>query len=374
MLRTPFYKQHVEKGAKFVDFAGWEMPIMYGSILDEHRQVRSAGGVFDVSHMGRIKISGRDARRLLETLLTRRVSDMKDYTCRYSLICNERGGTRDDVLIYRYPDDWLLVVNAANREKILTHMQAVAADLKVKIDDRTQATGMLAIQGPKVIEQIARFSSEVPALKRYAFCEKGILIVKLTISRTGYTGEDGVEVIMPAKMPAMALNMLMNAGGEEAKKVLAPAGLGARDTLRLEAGMCLYGHELSEEIDPLTAGLEFAVALDKGETAADREAGVPRFIGQNALQQIAAAGPKRKLIGLKLEGRRTARQGMTVSKADKPIGEITSGCLSPTLGYPIAMALVDAGHAGEGDELTIMLGDKAVAAAVTPLPFYKRGK
>jgi aminomethyltransferase len=365
MLRTPFYNFHVEHGARFVDFAGWEMPMTYGSIIEEHKQVRESGGIFDVSHMGRLKISGRHARRLLERVLTRRVSDMKENTCRYSLVCNEQGGTLDDVLIYRFGDYWLLVVNASNREKILAHLHASTGDFLVKIEDQTMSTGMVAVQGPNVMEMVGQFSREVPTLKRYAFCVKNLLILKMTISRTGYTGEDGVEVILGAMMAPKAVQLLLKKG--DGGISVKPAGLGARDTLRMEAGMPLYGHELDEHTDPLSAGLAFAVNLDK-----DQDENGEAFIGHEALKKIAAAGPPKRLVGLKFQGRRTPRQGMTVRKDDGPIGSITSGCLSPTLGYPIAMAYLEPGSAELGDGVTVNLGSATVDAEVVKLPFYKR--
>jgi aminomethyltransferase len=369
VLRTPFYQFHVDHGAKFVDFHGWEMPIMYTSIHEEHHNVRNAGGLFDVSHMGRIKIGGRHARRFLERLLTRRVSDMKEMTCRYSLICNERGGTIDDVIVYRFSDHWLVVCNSSNREKVLAQMKTVAADLTVTIEDQTTSTAMVALQGPRVMEHVGKFSKEVPTLKRYAFTVKNILILKMIVSRTGYTGEDGVEVILPATMAGMALTLLVKEKVEEGTlAVTRPTGLGARDTLRTEAAMPLYGHELAEDIDPLSAGLTFAVSLDK-----DQDENGEKFVGQEALKKIAAEGPTRKLIGLKLDGKRTARQGMAVLSGNTQIGGVTSGCLSPTLGYPIAMAYVDAGRADASD-VTIDLSGTRTAAQIVPLPFYKRAK
>ena len=362
MLRTPFYQFHLDHGARMVDFAGWEMPILYNSIHEEHRQVREEGGLFDVSHMGRLKLSGRDARRLLETVLTRRVSDMKQGACRYSLVCNEQGGVLDDVIVYRFEYHWLVVVNASNRAKIVAHLQTNAQDLKVDLADQTESTAMVALQGPNVMEQIGRFSTEVPTLRRYAFCTKNMVIMKLIISRTGYTGEDGVEVILPGKMATMAIGLLLKEGGGGKSVSIKPAGLGARDTLRMEAGMPLYGHELDETTDPLSAGLAFAVSLDKEDG----------FIGQQALQTISNEGPKRKLVGLKLDGRRTARQGMSVYKGDAEVGHVTSGCLSPTLGVPIAMAYVDAPAASQGDTVSIALGSQRVDAQVVALPFYKR--
>ena len=365
MLRTPFYKFHEDHDARFVDFAGWQMPIRYQSILAEHRLVRNGAGMFDVSHMGRLKISGVYARCLLERVLTRRVSDMAPNCCRYSLICNEQGGTIDDVIVYRFEEHWLVVCNAANRGKVLDHLRAEAGDRAVRIDDQTESTAMVALQGPGVMPMMSRFSSEVPALKRYAFCVKNLMILKLTISRTGYTGEDGIEVIMSASMASMAIKLLYQQHAGETD--IALAGLGARDTLRTEAGMPLYGHELDESTDPLSAGLDFAVSLDK-----DAVDGGEPFIGQEALKRIQAQGPKRQLTGLRLEGRRTARAAMPVRCGDRPVGQVTSGCLSPTLGYPIAMAYVDREAAANGSELNVDLGRTAVAAEVVPMPFYKR--
>ena len=374
LSRTPFYQLHAEHGAKFVDFAGWEMPIHYGSILEEHHRVRTAGGLFDVSHMGRLKITGRSATAFLERVLTRRVSDMDVRQCRYSLVCNEQGGVLDDVIVYRFDSYWLLVVNASNRHKILNHLHGHTDPGTVTIEDQTASTAMIAIQGPKVIEAISRFSSEVPTLKRYRLCVKSLLVLKLIISRTGYTGEDGVEVILPASGAAMMVKMMFREVGDdpEVRQVLAPAGLGARDTLRMEAGMPLYGHELDETTDPLSAGLNFAVNLDKGQGSSGADA--VRFIGQDALEKIAQDGPPRQLIGLALEGRRTARQGMAVKRGDQEIGRVTSGCLSPTLGYPIAMAFVASGSCDLGDRLCIALGSQNVDAQIVKLPFYKMGK
>ena len=366
LLTTPFHAFHEQHDAKLIDFAGWDMPIRYGSIIEEHKQVRHAGGLFDVSHMGRIYFSGRHARRFLERLLTRRISDMKDFTCRYSLVCNEQGGVRDDVLVYRFPDKWMLVVNASNRQKLLEHFDEVKGDLTVKIDDQTEKTAMVAIQGPQVMDIIGQFSNEVPALKRYSFCVKNMLVVKLIISRTGYTGEDGVEVIMPAKMADMAIKTLLK--NKSQTDAIKPAGLGARDSLRIEAAMPLYGHELDEDTDPYTAGLNFAVSLDKDQD----ENGEP-FIGQEALKKIKAQGPTRTLVGMKLKGRRTPRQGNAVYKDGEQLGAITSGCLSPTLGHPIAMAYVGTGSCTVGDKVLIAAGSSRVDGEIVPLPFYHRG-
>jgi len=368
--RTPFYEFHQEHDARMVEFAGWEMPILYRSILEEHQQVREHAGIFDVSHMGRIHFTGRHARRFLERVLTRRISDQKEKTCRYSLICNETGGVKDDVLIYRYDQSWMMVCNAANRAKLLDHFEAVKGDLSVKIDDQTEQTAMVAIQGPKTMDFVSSFSKEIPTLKKYHFTVKNLLILKMTVSRTGYTGEDGIELILPAKAVGMALKMLMKPGAD-GELPIKPCGLGARDTLRLEAGMPLYGHELTEQIDPLAAGLDFAVSLDKDR---DEQWGEPEpFIGLEALQEIMARGSARKLVGLKLDGRRSPRQEMTVLADGDEVGHVTSGCLSPTLGHPIAMAYVDAERARVGGTLQIDFGRKQLDAEVMTLPFYRRG-
>lgn len=367
MKKTPFHQYHLDHEAKMVDFAGWDMPIMYDSVHAEHKHTRNGIGLFDVSHMGRLKISGRHARKLLERILTRRISDMKELTCRYSLVCNEQGGVLDDVLVYRFSDHWMLVVNASNREKIVKHINANVGDFVVTIEDQTEDTAMVALQGPRVMDLLGKFSSEVPTLKRYTFALKNMLIMKLTISRTGYTGEDGVEIILGAKTAGMALKLLAKENPDDPSLEVKPCGLGARDTLRLEAGMPLYGHELTEEIDPISAGLNFAVSLDKDQD----ERGEP-FIGQEALKKIAAEGPTQKLVGLKLGGKRTARQGMPISKNGEQVGIVTSGCLSPTLGGPIAMGYLDAAAATVGDVTQINIGSKTTDAEIVALPFYKK--
>ena len=366
MLRSPLHQYHVEHGAQLVEFAGWEMPIRYTGIVEEHRQTRERGGVFDVSHMGRVKVSGRHARRFLDRLCTRDIGTMQDGQCRYSLVCNERGGIRDDVIVMRFEDDdYLVVVNASNREKLLDHFESVRAegDLVVKIEDQTLKTAMIALQGPRVMELISGVSKEIPALKRYRFTVKNLMILKLYVSRTGYTGEDGVEVILPANAVNMALKLLMKDAGDAAD-VLKPCGLGARDTLRLEAGMPLYGHELGEEVNALATGLDFAIALDKEEP----------FVGQEALRRTRdEGGPPRRLVGMVLEGKRTARQDMPIRVDGTEVGTVTSGCLSPTLGASIAMGYVDTPIAEPGTKIEVDAGRAMLAGEVVPLPFYKRG-
>lgn len=368
LSRTPFHEFHVDNGARMVEFAGWEMPMLYRSIIEEHCQVRSSGGFFDVSHMGRLRFTGPDACRFLDRVCTRQIHGMADDQCRYSIVCNEHGGCRDDVLVYRFgPDEYLMVCNAANRTKLLEHFDAVRGDLDAEWRDETAQTAMIAVQGPKVMDLIGDVAPDVASLKRFRFVRKSIMGADVLISRTGYTGEDGVEVIMPATMAVQSVSLLTSTIGG-ADSPVKPAGLGARDTLRMESAMALYGHEITEQIDPLSAGLTFAVKLDKGDD--DLDAGA--FIGQEALKKIAETGPDRSLAGLVLEGRRTPRQGMIVNADGAEIGVVTSGCLSPTLGRPIAMAYLDAARAEPGGAVEVVLGGNEVTAEIVSLPFYKR--
>src|SRR5688572_26642424 len=327
LKRTPFYDFHVSAGAKLVEFAGWEMPILYRSIVDEHEQTRNSGSIFDVSHMGRLNFSGRDAQAFLNKVATRNVSDQVVGQSRYSLVCNEQGGILDDVIISRDQKNWLMVCNASNRAKLVKYFGEVRRDTGLDFDmtDNTEATGMVAIQGPKVIDRLAEvLPIDIRGIKRYHFEIANAVFFKVTVFRSGYTGEDGVEVVLPAKMAGTAIKMLSPAQNK-ADATIKPAGLGARDTLRLEAAMPLYGHELSETIDPLSAGLGWAADLAKD------------FVGAVALRAIQQAGVRRKLVGLELEGKRIARQGAPIKIDEANVGEVTSGTLSPTLQKSIAL-------------------------------------
>ena len=369
ILHSPLHTLHLDHDARMVEYAGWEMPMLYSSIVGEHNQTRTSGSLFDVSHMGRLRISGRDARLFLDRVCTRRILGMELGQVRYSVLCHAHGGTIDDVLVYCFAvNDYLVVCNGANRTKVKEHFAAVKAEDKLifKMTDETEATCMVALQGPKVMDLISSVSKEVPSLKRYRFTVKNVMMMKIIVSRTGYTGEDGVEVILGSKFAKQALGMMIKDLSSEDAPVR-PAGLGSRDSLRLEAGMPLYGHELTDQINPLAAGLGFAVALDKGET--DESEG--RFIGQDALLKIAETGCPQKLVGLKLEGRRSPRQGMSVTLADGQSGVVTSGCLSPTLGYPIALAYVPTETSQEGTSVSVDLAG-GTAATIVPTPFYKR--
>lgn len=362
LKRTPFYDFHVAQGAKLVDFAGWEMPLLYRSIVEEHEQTRRSGSIFDVSHMGRLQFSGPDAQAFLNRVFSRDVSGQQIGQSRYGMICNQRGGVMDDVIVSRDARHWIMVCNAGNREKLVRYFieQRRETGMDFDLSDNTEATGMVAVQGPKVIERLsAALPVDVSQIKRFHFESSSFMLIKFTIFRGGYTGEDGIELVLPAKMAGMAMKML---GGKMDKPdaTLKPAGLGARDTLRLEAGLPLYGHELSEEIDPFSAGLGWAVDLDKD------------FIGAEALRRIREQGVKRTLVGLELAGRRIARQGMSVMSDGLAVGEITSGTLGPTVQKSIAMALVDVGHAAVGSAVQVDVKGAMEAAKVVKLPFYKR--
>jgi aminomethyltransferase len=363
LKRTPFYDFHVAMGGRLVDFAGWEMPIVYrDGIISEHEHTRRSGSIFDVSHMGRLHFAGKDATAFLNHVLTRNVAEQKIGQSRYSLVCSASGGVMDDIIVSRDVKNWIMVCNASNRDKLVAYFQQVRNDRGFDLDfsDQTESTAMVALQGPKIIDRIADILPvDVRALKRYGFETGSLMLTKFTVFRSGYTGEDGVEIVIPAKVAGMAMKMLAGKM-DKPDAVIKPAGLGARDMLRLEAGMPLYGHELNETIDPISAGLGWAVDLKK------------EFIGGDALRKIAEEGPRRKLVGLELEGRRIARQGTPVVKFGNVIGEVTSGTFSPTVQKSIAMAFVDSAHAAEGTDLDVDLKGTSNPAKVVKLPFYKR--
>lgn len=363
LKHTPFYDFHVNAGARLVDYTGWEMPLLYRGIVEEHEQTRNSGSIFDVSHMGRLHFTGKDAAAFLNRVVTRNLADQKVGQSRYSLVCNESGGTMDDVIVSRDEKHWLMVCNASNRQKLVDYFNQTIQNggLDVTMADQTESTAMVALQGPKVIDKVsAVLPVDIKALKRYQFESTSVMLIKLTVFRSGYTGEDGVEVILPAKVASMAMKMMAGAT-DRPDASIKPAGLGARDTLRLEAGMPLYGHELSETIDPLSAGLGWAVDLTKD------------FVGAEALRAIAKNGPKRKPVGLELEGRRIARQDTPIlNDKNEVIGVVTSGTFGPTVQKSIAMALVDSAYTSEGTMLQADLKGTPIPAKVVKLPFYKR--
>ena len=367
LATTPLDAWHREAGAKMVPFAGYEMPIQYSSIVAEHQACRTAAALFDVSHMGRIRFDGEGSEQLLDHLLTRRVSDLPIGGVRYGLVCNAEAGVLDDVLVSHLETPsqkrfHLLVVNASNREKVLKWLTPHVADFPtVTVSDRTELTAMIAVQGPMAMAVCKRlFRFDPTRLKYYRAIITDQFAKPVIVSRTGYTGEDGLELIVRAEEAKRVWENVLLAGRDEG---FSAAGLGARDTLRLEAGMPLYGHELSESIDPISAGLSFACDLQ------DRS-----FIGDQALREIATRGPSRRRIGLLPAGKRPAREGCQVLSPDgRAIGVVTSGGPSPTLGYPIAMAYIDAAHSSD-PAFRIDIRGKSVGATPTSMPFYRRPK
>lgn len=355
--RTPLYDWHVAHGARMVDFAGWDMPVQYTGILDEHQTVRTAAGLFDISHMGRLSFAGPDSLDLIQFVYTNNAATMKDGQARYGLVCNEQGGIRDDVLVYRWPYGYAMVVNASNREKILALLAQHKGGRNVQVTDQTLDTCMIAVQGPRALALTAGLTdADASTLGYYYATPARYRDRPCVVSRTGYTGEDGLELMVPKALGVPLWEDLLARGAR-------PCGLGARDTLRLEAAMPLYGHELSEEIDPFQAGLDWAVKMEKGA-----------FLGREALQRRKQDATLPRRVGLELAGKRIAREGAAVAAGGKPIGRVTSGTFAPTLGKTLAMAYVDPAHMKAGTEVEVDIRGKAEAARVVPLPFYKRAK
>ncbi len=356
--RTALYDWHVSHGARMVDFAGWDMPVIYTGIVEEHQAVRTGCGIFDIGHMGRLEITGPEALDLVQYLCTNNAATMKEGQVRYSLICNESGGVQDDVLIYRWPDRFWLVVNAANRQKILDSIARIRGSRRATVTDLTLNTGMVAVQGPKALELCRGLVPvDLEAIPYYFAVRTTFQGEECKVSRTGYTGEDGVEFVVPSEKIAELWSTLAERGCR-------PCGLGARDTLRLEAAMPLYGHELTEEIDPFQAGLGWAVKFDKGD-----------FLGRDSLKmrQQDATLPRR--VGLELPGKRIAREGYPVLALDgRPIGHVTSGTLAPTLQKSIAMAYVQPEFTTPGTPVQVDIRGKPEPAGVVKLPFYSRKK
>jgi aminomethyltransferase len=340
-----------------VDFAGWDMPIQYSSIIEEHQTVRTAAGIFDISHMGRLWFEGPESLDLIQSIYTNNSATMKEGQIRYGLICNERGGILDDVLVYRWPNGFAMVVNASNREKIVRWIARHQNSKKTSVLDVTSQTFMVAVQGPKAMDLCRGLVPEsIEKLPYYHGCWTTYEGKRCSVSRTGYTGEVGLEFIVIAEQAQVLWEVLLKRGAK-------PCGLGARDTLRLEAAMPLYGHELTEDIDPFQAGLGWAVKMDKGD-----------FIGREAMARRREDKTLRQRVGLELEGKRLAREGASVLKDGKEIGKVTSGTFSPTLAKAIAMAYVDPACAQPGTTCEIDIRGKPAAAGVVPLPFYKRIK
>jgi aminomethyltransferase len=356
-LRTPLYDWHVARGGRMVEFAGWEMPVQYAGVIAEHQTVRKSAGLFDISHMGRLSFGGPGAEALIQLVWTNDARSMEDGQVRYGLICNDHGGVKDDVLVYRWPYGWAMVVNASNRTKIVDHLESAKIGRDVQITDQTTTTAMLAVQGPMSVAMCRDlFEVDPSGLRYYHAAPTRCGGKQCVVSRTGYTGEDGVEIMIGAEHATDLADEIVRRGA-------VPCGLGARDTLRLEAAMPLYGHELNEETDPFHAGLTWAVKLQKGE-----------FIGRTALAK-AQETPGRQRVGLVLEGKRAAREGCAVVGGDgRTVGVITSGSFTPTLQKSIAMANLEPAETKPGTKVNVDVRGKTEPAEVTPLPFYKRAK
>ncbi len=368
---TALYEAHKQLGASFTDFGGWQMPLKYSSELAEHRAVRSAAGLFDLSHMGEVDVTGPDAAAFLDYALAGKLSAVKVGRAKYSLITNADGGIIDDLISYRLADEHYLVVpNAGNADTVAAELAARAEGFDVTVANVSAETSLVAVQGPAAEAILLALVPEaqhgaVTGMKYYAAdtveIAAGERILDLLVARTGYTGEDGFEIYVPNDDAADLWSALLAAGADSG---LIPAGLACRDSLRLEAGMPLYGNELTLDTDPYAAGLGPVVALSKEGD----------FVGREALAARKEAGPARRLVGLKGSGRRSARSSYPVMDGEKVIGEVTSGAPSPTLGFPIALAYVDKDYATPGTDLSVDLRGKPEPFTVVDLPFYKREK
>jgi aminomethyltransferase len=368
LSRTPLHDWHVAHGGRMVDFAGWSMPVQYTSIAEEHKATRNAVGVFDISHMGRLSFVGSQVAQFLDAVITRRVTDLKPNQIRYALVCDDEGGILDDVLVYGGESGgerpYSMVVNASNREKILNWLDQRASTSGVSIHDDTTRTAMIAVQGPNTLElvqdQIIETAAPIRRMRYYTYASGYWDGDELLVSRTGYTGEDGIEIICDANLASDLWECLI---GHATTVGGLAAGLGARDTLRLEAAMPLYGHELSEAINPFQAGLSFAVNLGGRE-----------FVGSKALERFAADKSQPVRVGLQVEGKRVPRQGCPVLQDDEIVGEVTSGTFSPTFERSIAMAYVRPTAQAVGTRLAVDIRGTQHTATVVPLPFYQRAK
>jgi aminomethyltransferase len=362
LKKTPIYPSHVEEGGRIVEFAGFLMPVSFDGIVAEHELVRTGVGLFDVSHMGEIEITGSAALSFADYIVTNNVSKLADGQICYATACNEEGKVLDDLLVYRFSAERILfVVNAVNTGKIFEHMGSVVKG-DVRIRNLSEEIGQIAVQGPDSRELLLSSSLCDPVKDRIrelvyyrfiTFDHKGKEVI---LSRTGYTGELGFEIYLRADDTLEAWMELLDAGADLGAR---PIGLGARDTLRFEPCYCLYGHELDEKTSPLEAGLSWVVKLKKGA-----------FIGRGALEKEKSSGPPRKLVGFEVTGRGIPRQGYTVLQGDAEVGKVTSGTFSPTLKKALAMALVTGGTSMDGDEFSIDIRGRRAPAGHLPLPFY----
>jgi aminomethyltransferase len=363
LRRTPLADRHLALGARLIEFAGWLMPVHYAGILDEHRAVRERAGLFDLSHMGELFVQGTGAAEALAAALVTDPTTLVPGRAHYSMICTPEGGVIDDLIVYRLADErFMVVANASNVEPVRAALTERIAPFPCELVDRSLSTALVCIQGPNSGDIVAPLTDvDLGLLRYYAIAAGSVAGVPALLARTGYTGEDGFEMFVGWEDAGRLWDALLDAGRTwEA----VPVGLGARDTLRLEAGMPLYGNELGLDTTPFEAGLGRVVNLDKPGD----------FVGRAALERARAEGPRKKLVGLKVPGRGIARHGYPIFCGERRTGSVTSGTLSPTLGEPIAMGYVEPMVEAGASDLAVIIRDRPVPVEVVPLPFYKRAR
>jgi len=360
MKKTPLYESHLSLGAKMIDFGGWLMPVQYTSVIEEHHATRTQAGLFDICHMGEIVVKGPQAFALLQRVVSRNLEKQATGQMKLCILTDEQGGIIDDLTVYRLEDDhYMLVTNAASKDKDLHWLQTrkqMEGFSRVEIVDRTEELGKLDIQGPQaqtILQSLAE--ADLTALKYYYALNTTVAGIPALVSRSGYTGEDGFEIYAGGEKIGVVWDRLLGAGAG-----LKPIGLGARDTLRLEAGMMLYGHEMSESVSPFEVPYGWIIDLEKD------------FIGRDALSRQKKTGVSRKLVGFEMVDRGIAREGYKVLKYSREIGDVTSGTLAPTLNKAVGLAFVPVIYAEPGTEIDIRIRERAVRAKVVKLPFYNR--
>jgi aminomethyltransferase len=364
LRRTSLYEEHVALGGRIVPFAGWEMPVQYTGIVDEHQAVRTAAGLFDVSHMGELRLRGEHAAHVVDYLVTNDVKKLVDGQAMYTCACNEGGTILDDLIVYRRSQtDWLVVCNASNRAKMSAHFARAAKD-HCDFEDQSDDTALIALQGPRAFDVLATLGAEgvaLASLGSFRFADTGLAGVECTVARTGYTAEDGVEIFCDWEDAPVVWRALMQAGKGLGIRAV---GLGARDTLRLEGRLSLYGNDIDETTNPLEAGLGWVVKLEKGD-----------FVGRAALQKIKEAPLPRKLVGFEVTGRGIARHGYPLKDLEgNTVGLCTSGSPGPTVGKNIGLGYLPSSMAAVGSKFFVDCRGKNIDAVVVPTPFYKRGK
>ena len=361
LKRTPLWEEHHSAGAKLVPFAGYDMPVQYRSgIIAEHQSVRKFAGLFDVSHMGEIEITGPQALELVQYVTTNDASKLEYGQAQYSVMCREDGGAIDDCIVYRMKDRYMIVVNASNRVKDRDWMYHHAQRFDCEVTDRSDDIALIALQGPRAQQILSKLTStNLDAIRYYHFDEGEVAEAPSIISRTGYTGEDGFELYLKAEDATKVWRRLLEVGAADG---LTPAGLGARDSLRLEMGYALYGNDIDEKKTPLEAGLGWVTKLDKGD-----------FIGAEALRTLKEKGVRQRLIGFQLKEKGFPRHGYEVRANGQGTGEVTSGTVSPSLEHGVGLAYVSTESSKVGTPLEIVVRDKTIKAEVVRPPFYKNG-